>query len=128
MKYELETVTVQTLPAPTEPEYRKIEPHYATYVDQEYTYCKATDLPGGGYLVKYVARGNRAQADVTRYLQGEERNHLRRHGERGTRRKQRLCLWTQAGRVPAPCGEAFLDPSLLSRALAQRLVQTYPSL
>ena len=38
VKYELETVMVQTLPAPTEPEYRKDTNHtYATYVDQEYS-------------------------------------------------------------------------------------------
>ncbi len=56
VKYELETVTVQTLPAPTEPEYRKDTNHtYATYVDQEYTYRKATDgCVVESYLVKYV--------------------------------------------------------------------------
>jgi len=56
VKYELETVTVQPLPAPTEPEYRKDTNHtYATYVDQEYTYRKATDgCVVESYLVKYV--------------------------------------------------------------------------
>ena len=56
VKYELETKKVQTLPAPTEPEYRKDTNHtYATYVDQQYTYRKARDgYVVESYLVKYV--------------------------------------------------------------------------
>lgn len=56
VKYALETETVQVLPAPTEPEYRKDTNHtYATYVDQEYVYRKAHDgYVVESYLVKYV--------------------------------------------------------------------------
>lgn len=56
VKYDLVTKTVETLPAPTEPEYRKDTNHtYATYVDQEYVYRKARDgYVVESYLVKYV--------------------------------------------------------------------------
>ena len=56
VKYDLVTETVQVLPAPTEPEYRKDTNHtYATYVDQEYVYRTAHDgYVVESYLVKYV--------------------------------------------------------------------------
>ena len=56
VKYDLVTKTVQTLPAPVDPEIRKDTKHtYATYVDQEYVYRKARDgYVVASYLVKYV--------------------------------------------------------------------------
>lgn len=56
VKYDMVTETLQTLPAPTEPEVRKDTKHtYATYVDQEYVYRKARDgYVVASYLVKYV--------------------------------------------------------------------------